>query len=272
MATHSLGIEFLTVFGLPPVQFVRVAAAVGCQHVSLGVTPYPRVGPYGYEPFDLRKDATLRTDLRSAMDDCGVSIGLADGFGISAHGDVSALASNLDLLAELGAPRVNTIVMEPDRARYLDQIAKLCQMASERDMVVTVETAPGFPVGDLAAGVEVITTVGAKNLQLLIDTMHVCRTGSTPEDIAALDPALIGYVQLSDVPLVSPYENYFDEAMWHRHCPGDGELPLRELLAAIPDGVPISVEVPNLEEAEAGRSPHDRVQHYLDATRALLTQ
>jgi hypothetical protein len=82
---------------------------------------------------------------------------------------------------------------------------------------------------------------------------------------------LIGYVQLSDVPLISPYDSYFDEAMWHRHCPGDAELPLRELLAAIPDGVPISVEIPNLEEADTGLSPRERVQRYISATRALLT-
>jgi hypothetical protein len=35
------------------------------------------------------------------------------------------------------------------------------------------------------------------------------------------------------------------EARALRQVPGEGELPLAELLAAVPRGTPISVEVPN---------------------------
>ena len=34
MAMHPLGIEFISVFGLPPVEFVHLAADLGCRHIS----------------------------------------------------------------------------------------------------------------------------------------------------------------------------------------------------------------------------------------------
>jgi sugar phosphate isomerase/epimerase len=268
---HPLGIEFLSVFGLPPVEFVELAAELDCQHISLGLTPYPLRGPYGFEPFDLREDAALRATVLKTMARTGVSIGLAEGFSVRANGDVTAYAHDLDVMSELGARRINTIAMETDSARCIDQIGALCDLAAERGMTVTLETAPGMAIPDVPSAINAIAEVGRSNLALLIDTMHVVRTDTSASDIASLPPEVIGYVQVSDVPLVSPYDSYFDEAMWHRHCPGDGELPLRELLAAIPDAVPISIEIPNLEEAEAGRSPRERVTRYLDATRALLS-
>jgi sugar phosphate isomerase/epimerase len=268
--THPLGIEFLSVFGLPPVELVDLAADLGCQHISTALTAYPGESPYGYEQFSLRKDAALRSAMRERMADRGVTIALGEGFSLKAGGDARDYAADLDLMVELGAERINTIAIDPDLGRVYDQLGVLTELVAERRMTLTLETAPGLPIGDLPSALHAIAQVGRPELQLLIDTMHVLRSGSTPADVAALDPALIGYVQLSDVPLVSPYESYFDEAMQHRLCPGDGELPLRELLGAIPDGVVVSLEVPNLEEAQSGLSPRQRVERYIAATRHLL--
>jgi len=46
--------------------------------------------------------------------------------------------------------------------------------------------------------------------------MHFVRSGSGAADIAALDPKVIGYVQICDVPLKSRHSSYLDEALHER--------------------------------------------------------
>ena len=93
-----------------------------------------------------------------------------------------------------------------------------------------------------------------------------------PAELAALDPALIGYVQLCDVPLVSKYTDYSYEARFDRLPPGQGELPLLELLAAVPTDVIVGLEIPMLREAEAGIGPKERLSGGIQATRDLLAR
>lgn len=69
----------LSVFGLPPIEFVDLAAELGCRHISAAIQGMPLV-PLGYPPFSLKDDAALRKDLLAAMDDRGVTISLGDGF------------------------------------------------------------------------------------------------------------------------------------------------------------------------------------------------
>jgi hypothetical protein len=41
LKTERLGIEFLSVFGLPPVEFVNLAADLGCRYISTGLRSAP---------------------------------------------------------------------------------------------------------------------------------------------------------------------------------------------------------------------------------------
>jgi acyl-CoA synthetase (AMP-forming)/AMP-acid ligase II len=63
-----LAIEYLSVFGLPPVEFVQLAAELGVGYISTGLTAMP-LESLGYPAFSLRDDAGLRRELRSALDD-----------------------------------------------------------------------------------------------------------------------------------------------------------------------------------------------------------
>jgi hypothetical protein len=48
------------------------------------------------------------------MDDRGVSISLGDGLLIAPGVDVRSYAADLDIMAELRIPRINTVSLEPD--------------------------------------------------------------------------------------------------------------------------------------------------------------
>jgi len=130
---------------------------------------------------------------------------------------------------------------------------------------------PG-PIANLAAALTAVRHVGKPNFRLLIDTMHFVRSGSGAVDIAALDANVIGYVQLCDAPLRSRHASYMDEALHERMVPGTGELPLLDILAALPKDVVIGLEVPQRSLAEAGVGPYERVGQCVEATRGLLAR
>jgi sugar phosphate isomerase/epimerase len=100
--------------------------------------------------------------------------------------------------------------------------------------------------------------------------MHLGRSGATGAQIAALDPAMIGYVQLCDAPLMPANSNYMDEATFDRMVPGEGELPLRDYISALPADLVVSLEVPLRTLGKAGLSLREGLERCVKAARALL--
>lgn len=264
-----LGIENISVFGLPPVAFVELAADLGCQHISTGLVSFD-FGVCDYPPFSLRDDAGLRREMIAAMRDRGVSISLGEGCTIRAGVEAARYAADLDLFAELGCERINTVSMDPDWNRTCDAFAGITAMAAERGMRTTIEFAPSLTVSSLPRALEALDAIGDPRLRLLIDTMHLARTGGTAADLAALDPALIDYVQLCDAADPPACESYFEESMFERRAPGDGAIDLPALLAVLPRDRVHSLEVPERGKARAGMSAHERLGACVDAARAML--
>lgn len=265
-----IGIERLCVFGLPPLEFVELAADLGCRYIATALEPMA-YNPHGYPRWSLRDDAHLRRRLLAVMAERDVSISLCEGFGVRPQGDVREYGADLDLLCELEVPRINVASIDRDRSRTFDQFATLAEMAAARGIETVIEIGPG-PIANLAAALAAVRHVGRSSFRLLIDTMHFVRSGSGPADIAALDPAVIGYVQLCDVPLVSRHSSYMEEALYERMVPGTGELPLLEMLMALPRHQLLGLEVPQRSLVEAGVGPHERVARCVKATRALLAR
>jgi len=85
--------------------------------------------PLGYPPFSLRDDVALRNDLLAKMNDRGVTISLGDGLLVIPGADVGALARDLDVLTELGVPRINVVSLDPDLFRTFNQFAALTELA-----------------------------------------------------------------------------------------------------------------------------------------------
>ena len=265
-----LAIERLCVFGLPPVQFVNLAADLGCRYIAIALTPMS-YNPHGYPRWSLRDDPALRREMIAAMHDRDVAISLCEGFGVRVGGDVREYASDLDLLRELGVCRINAASSDRGLQRTFDQFAHLAEMADALGIETTIEIGPG-PISNLPAALAAVRHVGKPNFRILIDTMHFVRSGSGASDIAALDASVIGYVQLCDVPLRSKHSSYMEEALYERMVPGTGELPLLDILTALPEDVVIGLEVPQRSLAEAGVGPHERVARCVEAARGLLSR
>ena len=263
-----IAIEFISVLGLDPVRFVELAARLGVTRVGMALSPIVSL-PDHFAPWNLRQDAALLADTRRALADNGVSVSVGEGFLLMPGADAATLEGDLDLMASLGAPHANLCLVEPDFGRGAEQVAALADLAAARGMGVTLEYLPGLALGDLAAARRMVEAVGKANVSILIDAMHFFRTGSTVADLAALPPALVGYAQLCDVPLVPVIESYADEARFARLSPGEGELPLADFVQALPPGVTIGLEVPQRDKLLAGMSLEAILAPAIASARAL---
>jgi sugar phosphate isomerase/epimerase len=266
-----LGIDRLGVFGMPPVEFVALAADLGCGSVGIGLAPAPGgYNPDGHADWSLRADPALRRETLAACRDRGVAIGIVEGFAVLPDGDVQGFAADLDLVAELACERINVVSIGKDMNQAIDGFAILSELAAARGLKVSAEMGSLGPLDRVAPALDVARGVGAANFSLLVDSMHFFRLGNRLEDFAALDPALIGYVQLADAPWAPRFDTYMEEAMYERMAPGEGELPLREFLQLVPAGVTVSLEIPMRSLAEAGVGPRERTKRCVDAARQLM--
>lgn len=265
-----VAIEFISVLSLPPVEMVALAAELGCRYIGLGLEPM--VGnPHGYAPWSLRQDRQLRRDTRQALADHGVEISLGEGFLVRPGADIRASAGpDLEAMRELEVRRINVVSIEPDFGRNVEQFGALLELARPLGMEATLEFGPLFGIRNLASALEALQAVGSADFRLLVDVLHLVRSGAGAADLAALEPGRVGYVQICDVPLVSSFERYMEEARNERLAPGQGELPLLELLQALPREVVVGLEIPMLAQAQAGVGPRERLQGAVTATEELL--
>lgn len=265
-----LAIEFICVFGMPPVKYIELAAQLGCPRIGMAPSPIVTL-PGRYEPWDLRTDAALRRDVATALKDNGVSITLGEGFLIMPQIPAERLASDMDLLAELGAKRVNAVCLEPEFSVNVDRFGHFADLADQRGLSATVEFMPGVAINSLATAEALVSQVGRANAGILVDAMHLFRSGGSAAELAAINPAHITYAQLCDVPATPVIAEYADEARYERMVPGDGQLPLTDMIKALPKHVPLGIELPQRSLLEQGVGAADRLGPALAKTAALVS-
>jgi sugar phosphate isomerase/epimerase len=181
--------------------------------------------------------------VRQRLDDTGV-IAL-DIEPIIPSEDGSDFAEQLiEAAAVIGARHILFTSRLKDQARTTDRYQQVCEMALAHGIKVVCEFLPIFPLNTLSMAAEIVANSQATNGGVLIDNLHLSRSGSSIEDVLAMPTELFPYLQICDAPADRPtdFGGLLDEALNGRLCPGEGSLPIIELLQAVPD-VPLSFEV-----------------------------
>jgi sugar phosphate isomerase/epimerase len=265
-----LAMEFISTFGMPPVEHIELVASLDLSHTGIGPAPIVVLEPALYPEWSMRGNPALVRDVKAALAANGVSVSVGEGFLVMPGLSAEMFAADLDLMAELGAGCVNVCCVAPDFDGNLEGFGKLAEMAGERGLTITVEYLPGMAVGTLALARQLVEECGQANAGLLLDSMHLYRSGATADDVRALPKGMVKYAQLCDVPVVSKFEEYADEARFERLAPGDGELPLADYVAAVPADVIIGLEIPMRALAEQGVGAKDRLAPAVAKSRALM--
>lgn len=149
----------------------------------------------------------------------------------------------IDAAAALGASHVLVVSDLADDAQTVDQLGRFAQRCRAAGMIAALEymawTNPRSSAG-------AIRMAEAADTVIVVDLLHHHRLGEGVDQLRdVVASSRLGWVQLCDAPDESPGgpDALIDEARHHRLPPGEGRLPLRELLQAVPAGTPISVEV-----------------------------
>jgi sugar phosphate isomerase/epimerase len=227
---------------------VEVAARAGFKGMGLWHT----------DILEIRRTYSFQ-EMKWILDDHGIDHveveWLLDWFCTGARREASnkTRALLLDAAEALGARHLKIGDLGNDCAdvpKMTEEFAILCREAGERGVLVLLEMLPRAfsrapSLDDVLA---ICTGAGAKNAGIMLDNLHVQRTGTTPQDIVVkLGRQIPLGVEINDGYLATPTK-FEDSVVNRRLLPGDGEVDIAAFLQAVwsigYDG-PIGVEVLN---------------------------
>ena len=264
---HRLSLEHITVWDASPPETVRIAADLGCSAVSLFV----QGAGEGVEVPPLATDPALLRSTKAAMAETGVRLQTAECFVLAPETEVAACRPALALAAELGAAMATAIAFDDDNPRMRDNFFSLAELAREYGLVLNIEFLAFSSVASLQEAAQLARACTHAQAGVVVDALHLYRSGGQPEDIASLPPGLVKAAQICDGPpeMAADLQPFY-EGFEQRLLPGEGVFPLTDFVRYLPEEVTIGVEVPQRKRREKGISPRERAALAVSATRRIL--
>lgn len=261
----GLSLDSLTLTDTQPQAAIRAAAEAGFDICSLWVQAPP-----------LYPSALLSPDKESEcaaiIADTGISVQALEVFDLYSLAAVEDYKPQLELGARLGGQVALVInYSNSDRAEVADILALFSETAGKFGLGVNLEPVCGGKSQTLAEACDLIRVSGA-DVGLCFDPHHLIRTGGGIEELRAIEPGLIRYVQVCDGLIPQPAEVAATEAVCERLYPGEGDFPLIDLLRAAPRDVTLGVECPSLRRLQAGVPALGQAIEAMASVRALLAK
>lgn len=251
---REVGIAHLTLLHLPPPELVTVAAAAGFDAVGIRVVT---AGP-GEEPWPMAPGSPMLAETLSRLKDSGMRVLDIEVLVLGPDSGREHYEPALEAGAALGARFLNVMGDDPEPERIAATFARLTEDARPYGLRPLIEPIPFKAVRDLQQAVDIAERSGGGGVE--IDALHFARFGGDLEALRSVASELLPLLQVCDAPLERPDDlerpgrlprgqstegdDRMLEARAMRLLPGDGELALAELVAAMPAGVPLSVEAP----------------------------
>ncbi|BCQ25318.1 TIM barrel protein [Caballeronia sp. NK8] len=269
MSRRKLSLSALTVLELTPPQMVECAAQAGYDFVGLRLLPATDT--------EVRHEIVGATSLKretlAALKDTGIGVLDAEILRLKPDTNVADYEPMLETAAELGARYVLVAGNDPDESRTADRLAALCDIAQPYGLSPSLEPMPWTDAKDIVQGARIVTAAGRANTGLIVDPIHFDRAGSSTETLRALPREWFGYVQFCDASAARPadLDTLLYQARAERMIPGEGGLDLAGILRALPDDLPLSIEVPMNEWARTA-SALTRAKRLREATLAVVQE
>jgi sugar phosphate isomerase/epimerase len=251
----------VTLRGVPPDELAKAASAAGFDAVGIRLSPWDPNHPRRHSTSRIRRFASLIADLGLFTLDVEQIRLLPE-----------TTARDFEYLFEgaaiLGARFALIYGDEPDEDRFIDQLNQLGQIGLPYGVGPVVEFMPFTSVNTLARALSILGRADLPQAALLIDTLHLARSGGSAQDIAGVDPRILPFAHLADGPADPPetLERRRHEAGHARQLPGRGQLPLGAYVNALPAGLALALEVPGASEG----TTFERAAAAAQATRSLL--
>jgi sugar phosphate isomerase/epimerase len=224
----------------PLTEQIRAAAVAGFEKLTVPYDVYLRNRSAGMSAHEM---------LTRAMDS-GLVLDFFDGFGSwlpkryppDAPGWITDMLDctaeqALEVCAALGLKNIVALgYFEPGAftsSEVVDYFGRFCDRAQAMGVRVDIEFIPHFGIRTLADAWNIVREANRSNGGILLDTWHFVRSRSDVALLEVIPAETIVNLQLADGPLTPRGATIDDDALLYREMPGDGELPIVDILKVL---------------------------------------
>ena len=261
-----------TLMDASALDLIEAARDAGYDGLGLRLHPSPKLP---YHP--VVGDAPLIGRMKRALSDAKLQVLDIYTYYLQPATKLDDFIPSLALGAELGAGYALVQGADPDWSRLVDHFAGFCERARRFGLAASLEFVPQRDLATLGEALRLIAESGQPNAVICVDPLHLARGGGTPADLRHLDPRLLPYIQFSDGVLAAGEPDLALAkriGIGERRLPGQGTLPLAELLEIVPDDLPLSVEVArpanaSVADAAWARTVIEETRRFIRARRGI---
>jgi len=250
MNQRIFSLSYLNSHRCSPKEAVLVASQSGYNFVGLRLWPN---GPNAPQQFLIDHPKDLKETL-AVMNDTGIGVFDLEIIRINESFDPKTWDALYEVGASLKAKAILVAGDDTDEARLTENYAKLCETLKPYAITADLEFMPWTAVPNAQTALRIIKNAGSpSNAGILVDALHFGRSHTTLKDISSIPTHHLHYAQICDAQAGTHFktEEMIHTARCERNVPGEGNIELRGLFAALPNTLPISVEVVNFtQEAE----------------------
>jgi sugar phosphate isomerase/epimerase len=274
---RAVTLGHLSVERVAPPDYVTQAAKAG--FISVGIRFWD--GFTNAETWPMRVGSPMLRETMERLSALGVATPEIENNVLQPTTNVDDYKPMFETGAALKASRVVIGSIVDDEARCTDMFARLCEVAAPYDLTIALEFyLKWHGCASIAQGRRIIGAANQPNGKLLVDALHLNRSRGTPADLAAMPPDFLCSLQLCDAAAAIPsnLDDISRESRFERMLPGEGGLPLADVVRAFPAHLPLGIEIPNrpLEDSIGSQAYLTRcyatTQKFLGALEPTATQ
>lgn len=235
----QVGLAQLSLVGTAPPQLVRIAATAGFDFIGARVRPVTTAE----RAYDLQPGSAMLAETLQAVAETGVGVRDIEFLLLDGTEQRPAWLAMMEAGQALGASSLTVAASLPDYSLLADILGAMARDGEDYGIVPTLEVISYQSVNSLPLAARLATETGCK---IVADTLHLSRVASTMDQLREY-AALIPLLQLCDGPAAAPVDRagLVLESRSERAVPGEGDFLLAEMVAALPQGTPLSVEAPS---------------------------
>lgn len=243
-AHRPSGLAQLSLLNTAPPEMVGVAAQAGFDFIGVRVRPVtPTERPYNLQP-----GSPMLRETLSRMQDTGVTVRDIEFLLLDGSDQREVWLRMMEAGQALGASSLTVAGADSDSSRLVHTLARMTEDGRGFGITPTLEAISYQPVASIAQAADIARQAGCR---IVVDTLHFNRyngdgpAGQWAELHANAD--LVPLLQLCDGPAERPAtrEALVAESRSEREVPGAGDFGLADVVAALPDGLPVSAETPS---------------------------
>jgi sugar phosphate isomerase/epimerase len=252
--TVALALAPLSLHRPPSPVLVRAAAAAGYQAVGLRLAlPDGGLAPEC-------TDGKARAALASLIRDEGLGVLEISNVELVADFDLDASQRAIEAAVELEARYLQVVDWDPELARATDNLGRVAALTAQAGLGIALEFMPYSHARRLGDARALLATLHLGQGEIVFDVLHFVRSGGLIDELRAGPNTDVAFVQLCDAHAEAPPPDRLrHEALTDRLPPGEGALPVTEILNAIGNLPAVSVEAPCRDLADSPPEEQARI-------------